>query len=265
MDVTESLKMAENSIRDLLNYLLTKKLGDEWYKNCGITNQRITQWEEKRRIETEKFDCCDSRLVYYADFYDLQTIIKKNWNHGISEVFGKLKELEALLDILHDIRNPNAHHRELLPYQKHLAIGISGKIRTQITGYFSKMETGESYYPRIESIQDSLGNTYSIGNSKTFATKRILRPGDQIQFQVSGSDPLGEEIEYTVLPLSVPYEYEWKTEGGFDLTIQNKHVKQLLCIHIAIKSRREFHATADVALGQVDDLVIFCYEVLPPR
>ncbi|WP_444922925.1 hypothetical protein ACJJH9_12130 [Microbulbifer sp. DLAB2-AF] len=70
------------------------------------------------------------------------------------------------------------------------------------------METGESYYPRIESIQDSLGNAWTIGGRNTFNTNCILRPGDQIQFNVAATDPVGETLEYVVLPRSVPYVFE---------------------------------------------------------
>jgi len=265
MDTSEALKQTENSLRDLLSYLLSRKLGDDWYLKSGISEKRIEQWRERKEVDEKKFGFSDPRLIYYADFYDLKTIVKKSWDKGISGVFGKLKELEVYLDCLDELRNPDAHRRELLPYQKQLALGISGKIRIQITEYFSNMETGESYYPRIESIQDSLGNTWSSGSSKTNDTKRTLRPTDQIQFTISATDPMGEQLEYSVHPGSVPYEFEWKKEGNFELTINESHVAQKLWINIAIKSPRPFHATSAVGLGKVDDIVKFGYEVLPPR
>jgi hypothetical protein len=207
-------------------------------------------------------------LIYYADFYDLKTILKHNWQHDLSKVFGKLKELEVLLDILEELRNPdahNAHRRNLLQYQKHLAIGISGKIRTEITGYFSKMETGESYYPRIECVQDSLGNSWAIGEQNTLVTNKVLRPGDEIQFNVSATDPLGETIEFTIMPLSSTWEFEWKENGDFSLIIKKQYVGKIFWICIAVRSKREFHAMSDVCLGSVDDTVKFGYEVLPPK
>ncbi|WP_444906098.1 hypothetical protein ACJJIR_16005 [Microbulbifer sp. SSSA008] len=265
MDISDSLKYAENSLRDLLNFILSKQFGADWFYSCGVSDKRIEQWEERKNIDEKKFGYSDPRIIYYADFYDLKTILKKCWDKGFSDVFGKWKEIEVLLNILEELRNPDAHRRDLLPYQKHLAIGISGKIRAEITEYFSNMETGESYYPRIESVQDSLGNTWAIGERNPHDTSCILRPGDQIQFNVAGTDPKGDSLEYTVLPNALPYEFEWKNNGNFDLTIQNKHVGKKLWVAIAIKSPRDFHATSVVGLGKVDDVVKFGFEVLPPR
>jgi len=265
MDISEVLKQVENSLRDLLNYLLTNELGDDWCLKSGVSKERIKIWQERKEIDEKKFGHSDPRLIYYADFYDLKTIIKKSWGKGISSVFGKLKELEVYLDCLDELRNPEAHRREFLPYQKQLALGISGKIRTQITEYFSNMETGDSYYPRIESVQDSLGNTWSSGSPKNKNTKSSLRPSDLLQFTISATDPMGEELQYTVLPQSLPYEFEWENKGGFELIINESHVSKILWIAIAIKSSRQFHATSEVGLGKVDDVVKFGYEILPPR
>lgn len=265
MDVSESLKSAENSLRDLFNFVLSKELGQGWENSCGVSDARVKQWEERRLVDEKKFGSSDPRLIYYADFYDLKVILKKNWDKGLSRVFGKLKELEVLLDLLEELRNPDAHRREMLPFQKHLAIGISGKIRSEITGHFSNMETGHSYYPRLESVQDSLGNTWAIGQRANLATGCVLRPGDQLQFKVVGSDPQGERIEFAMLPMIAPHKLNWNSSGDFDLTIQNKHVQKTLWIHIAVRSFREFHAMGAVGFGKVDDLVKFSYEVLPPR
>lgn len=127
------------------------------------------------------------------------------------------------------------------------------------------METGESYYPRIESVQDSLGNTWTIGQQHNSNTGGVLRPGDQLQFKVTGSDPLGENIEFAMLPIVSPLESSWNSSGDFDLTIHGKHVQERLWIHLAVRSVRKYHAKESVGLGKIDDLVFFSYEVLPPR
>lgn len=265
MDISEALKAAENSLRDLFNFILPGKLGKEWLEKCGVTPSRVERWQDRQQEDHRKFGSYDPRIIYYADFYDLKTILKKNWDNGFSDVFGNLREIEVLLDILADLRNPDAHRRELLPYQKHLAIGISGKIRTSITGYLSKMETRDSYYSKIESIQDSLGNTWSIGDRNPFPTNCILRPGDNVQFQASGSDPKGEDVEFGFLPLAMPHKVQWSSTGSFELTIDQSHINETLWIFIAIKSPRDFHPKREVGLGAVDDIVKFGFEVLPPR
>jgi hypothetical protein len=264
LDISESLKAAENSIRDTISFVLTKKYGADWPSHSGISEQRLAQWQEKRSAEEKQLGRTDPRIIYYSDFYDLQTLIKKNWNNGLSEVFGKQREIEVLLDILEEIRNPDTHRRELLPHQKNLAIGISGRIRTTIAEYFSRMETGESYYPRIECVQDNYGNSWTLGDQTLLVTGRRLRPGDLIECSVSATDPLGEALEFAVAAVSSPFTYEWKESGDFSIVLDSSHVKHALLIQIAIRSKREFHAVVDMLFGKIDDTVQFVYEVLPP-
>ncbi len=264
MDISESLKSAENSIRDTISFVLTKQYGADWPSHSGISEQRLVQWQAKRTAEESKLNRTDPRIIYYSDFYDLQALIKKNWNNGLSDVFGKQREIEVLLDILEEIRNPDAHRRELLPHQKHLAIGISGRIRTMITEYFAKMETGDSYYPRIECVQDNYGNSWTLGDRNPLATGRRLRPGDVIEFSISATDPLGEVLEFSVAAVSTPLKYEWKESGDFSLVLDSTHVQNGLWIQIAIRSKREFHGGVDLVFGKIDDSVKFGYEVLPP-
>jgi len=266
MEHSEALKAAENAIRDLYNFILPSQLGESWLQICGVTAERIGKWQERQQEDDNKFGSYDPRVIYYADFYDLKTILRKNWDKGLSSVFGNLRETEVLLDILADLRNPDAHRRELLPYQRHLAIGISGKIRTNISGYLSNMETRDSYYSKLESVQDSLGNTWSIGDRNPLPTGCVLRVGDNIQFQVSGSDPKGEPVEFALFPLTIPpHEISWNGTGSFDLTINETHINEVLWIFIAIKSPREFHPKREVGLGAIDDVVKLGFEVLPSR
>lgn len=265
MELSESLKSSENAIRDLFGFILSAKHGNDWVKSCGVSENRITKWKERQIEDQKKYNRCDPRLVYYADFYDLKTILKKNWEYGLSNVFGNLKEMEVFLDVLGDLRNPDAHRRELLPYQKHLILGMGGHIKTSISRYYSVMETRDSYYSRIESIQDSLGNTWSLGDRNPYLTNCIVRPVDNIQFQVSAFDPSDGKISYGLFPVAMPHSVTWNTDGSFDFTFEYNHVGDVLWIFIAVKNDREFHAKNEVGLGKVDDVVKFGYEVLPPR
>jgi len=181
------------------------------------------------------------------------------------DIFKKKKEFEVLFEILEKYRNTEAHRRELLPYQKHLIIGISGKLRTSITAYFSEMETGESYYPRFEHIQDNLNNNWSRGKTKTLKTSNSLRVGDKLEFTLTANDPKNEELLYTVLPNATPYEFEWKTTNAFELEIKEQHIGNIFWIGFAVKSKRKYHSMKAVGLGKVDDWIQFSYEVFPPR
>jgi len=263
MDITQALKNTENDLRDLISFQLKAEYGNNWTDKCGLTAERIVKLFERQEEEKKKIGITDSRIIYYADFYDLKTIISKNWEKCFKAVFNDKKQFELFYGILEDYRNPEAHRRELLPYQKNLALGISGEIRSQITSFFSKMATGESYYPRIEFTQDSLGNSYSFSIHKVFKNKNKLRPGNLIEFTVSAFDPLGGKILYTVCPAKSPLIYKWSEDNNFSIEIKNSHVGINLWIDVMIKSEREYHAMNN-SVGPIDDIVRFGYEVLPP-
>ncbi len=65
----------------------------------------------------------ESRLIYYADFYDIKTILKKQLRDKFAAAFGDWKPMEVYLAQLEMLRDPDAHRRELLPHQKNLALG----------------------------------------------------------------------------------------------------------------------------------------------
>src|SRR5689334_9692589 len=204
MDVTQALKDAENALRDFISSTLAKKIGSNWEEQTGVPQDRLEKWRERKIVEAKRQDTgvVDERLLYYADFYDLKTILKKHWEGDFKQAFDDWKTLEVFLGELEKLRDPDAHRRELLPHQKHLAIGIGGEIRTRLVRYRSKQETTEDYFPRIESARDSLGNIWVPGQAlsslKTVGTKQALRPGDSIDFVCVASDPVGEAIEYAL-------------------------------------------------------------------
>lgn len=93
MDTTQALKDAENALRDFIALMLSNKHGSNWINGCGVTSERLIKWEERRQVEEkrQKGGNVDERLIYYADFYDLATILEKHWNATFAEVFGDLK------------------------------------------------------------------------------------------------------------------------------------------------------------------------------
>lgn len=260
MEVNQALREVENSVRNLILYKLEKTHGSGWVATCGVTAERIQMWTERKEEELKKLKTKDERLIYYADFYDLTTILKKHWSAHFEDVFGKRTKFESLWNILEAFRNPDAHRREFLPFQVNLILGASGSIRTDITRYFSNMDTGESYFPRIESVQDNLGNSWHHGGSirNHVNTGLILRPGDILQFSISAFDPLGGDLLYSYSPSFVG-PFEWTDKTTHSLTIRESHIAKSFYVHIRVKSTRDYHAS-----GFDDDRVEFLYTVLPP-
>ena len=257
MDVTQALKDTENLLRDFIAVVLQKSLGESWLDTCGVSGERINKWKERKTTEEKRqlSGVVEERLIYYADFYDLKTILKEHWSGEFSKALGDWKTMEVWLNELEKLRDPDAHRRELLPHQKNLILGISGEIRTRLIRYRSKQETSEDYYPRIESARDSLGNIYTFGHTDFINTNMCLRIGDVVEFVVTASDPLGANLQY-----SLSEEDNWQDSNVMALTIKKNHVRKDFKVLLRVRSPREYHAN-----GYWDDSVCFAYEVLPPK
>ena len=260
IDVTQSLKDTENSLRDFIALVLQKQLGNSWVEECGVSPERLDKWKERRVAEKkrQKSGVVEQRLIYYADFYDLSTILKKHWSGAFSDALGDWKTTEIWLGELEKLRDPDAHRRELLPHQKHLILGISGEIRIRLIRYRSRQETSEDYYyPKIESARDSLGNIYTYGKVGSTNTGMSLRVGDFIEFVITATDPMGEPLQYAVYN---SFLTKWQDNNIIQLTITEKDIRKDFDVMLVIKSRRKYHAYEDS-----DDRVVFSYEVLPPK
>jgi hypothetical protein len=261
MDVTQALKDTENSLRDFIADVLRKKFGEAWVEKCGVSDDRIDQWKARKVVEEKRQESgvVEERLIYYADFYDLKTILEKHWSGEFSDAFGELKTMRVLLSELEKLRNPDAHRRELLPHQKHLALGIAGEIRTRLIRYRSKQETSEDYFPRLESVRDSLGNiwTFGEGGKKTGTT---LRVGDLVEYVITASDPLGATLEYNISVGGNDLGM-WQESNTLEITIVDYHVGRDVGITFYIRSPRQFHATP----YGFDDRIHLFYDILPPK
>lgn len=167
--------------------------------------------------------------------------------------------MDVWLSELEKLRDSDAHRRELLPHQHHLALGISGEIRTRIVRFRSTQETSESYFPRIECIRDSLGDIWTSGDDSALFTGKIVRPDDTIDFVITASDPMGDLLEYGI---SVDYGLgmKWQKNNSVSLTFDKTHVRKKFCVSIKIRSPRDYHAD-----HHFDQRVEFFYTVLPPR
>ena len=200
-DISQALRDAENALRDFIASELSRLFGASWEDGSGVSPERLAKWRERKAVEAKRQESgvVDERLIYYADFYDLRTILKKHWSEVFSSALGDWKTIDVYLAELEKLRDPDAHRRELLPHQKQLALGISGEIRTRIVRYRSKRDTSDDVFPRIESARDSLGNMWIPDNSGLDVwTKMTLRVGDQVQFVVTARDPEDAPLEYSM-------------------------------------------------------------------
>jgi hypothetical protein len=263
VDITQSLKDAENSLRDFISSVLSQTLGADWIKKCGVTSDRIAAWQGRKVAEEkrQKSGVVDERLIYYADFYDLKTILKKHWSGDFSEALGDWKTFEVWLTELEKLRDPDAHRRELLQHQKNLAIGLSGEIRSRIIRYRSRKETVDDCFPRIESARDNLGNIW-VPNSKhgpnVVHTDMALRPVDSLEFIITASDPEDLPLEFGI---DIKHgSIKWQKSNSFLIKISSNDISRSFSVGLYIRSSRSYHACS-----HYDDCIDFVYKVLPPR
>lgn len=191
VDVTQALRDAENALRDFIAATLERSLGPDWLDGCGVTPEHLERWREGKDVEQRRQEAgvVDERLLYYADFYDLKTILKKHWSGDFADALGEWRRFEAFFDELARYRDPDSHRRELLPHQQSLVVGISGDIRSRLVRWRSRRERVDDVFPRIESARDSLGNQWVPSADNILATGMTVRPGDQIDFVVTARDP----------------------------------------------------------------------------
>lgn len=256
MNESQALKDVENSLRDFISIVLWNRYRENWIQNCGVTIKRIEEWERKRDEEIKKLKsgAIEERLIYYSDFYDIETIIEKNWAADFKNAFLDLATFRVFFKQLEYFRNPEAHRRELLTYQKHLIIGIAGYIRNKIVAFRSKMETDDDVFPRIESIRDNYGNIWVPGKGH-IATESLLHPDDVLEFIITATDPLGGKLFYGLHPST-----NWQESNIITIKITEEHIGKPKTFLPMIKSERRYHAD-----GHLDDVVSFAYPIRPKK
>jgi hypothetical protein len=262
-EVHQALKEVENSLRDFIGYALKNRFGGDWIDKCGASPQRIDHWRHRRATEVKRQQggAVESRLLYYADFYDLRTLLMKHWSDeavGFSDALGKRKTIEVFLEELEKLRDPHAHQRELMTHQKHLMLGLSGEIRNRLIRYRSKMETSEDFYPRLESVRDNLGNVW-VAPGSAHVTGDRLRVGNTLEIIISATDPMGQSLSYKARKSYGGWDTDWQEDNVLYVPITPQDVRRDFAVVVYMRSPRAYHAS-----GTWDDDVIFQYEVLPP-
>ena len=108
LDATGALRDTENALRDFISAVLSDRLGPDWINRCGVTPDRVQIWTERKATESGRFEATravEERLIYYADFYDLKTILRKNWSGPFAEALGEWKTMEVWFGELERMRD----------------------------------------------------------------------------------------------------------------------------------------------------------------
>jgi hypothetical protein len=186
----------ENTLR----HLIIKTIGENDDSEYKVSSERMEAWKNKREVERKKHKgiLIENRLLYYSDFYDLKTIVNKNWEL-FKPILSDKKRFEVLFDEIEKIRNTIAHGRDILISQEHLLKGILLDLKNQITIYHNKNQMKDDFFIQIQRVTDSLGNIWE--NNKVTNNNPVLRVGDVYEIIIEAYDPKNRKIEYALSTL----------------------------------------------------------------
>ncbi len=259
MEPYEAITLVENVLRDLIEETLSAAHGGTWLEQCGLTPERVGALRDRREEEAKRREgvIVEERLIYYSEFDDLRTIIRKNWAL-FAPCLGDRKTTEVYLDRLVDFRHPNRHGRELVRFERQLVLGMVGEIRNKVTIYKSQQADEKEIFPRVEVVRDSFGHE-ARGSRAEVYTDLTLHPGDQVAFNCVGWDPEGAELHWYYCVNSSWWRPEVEAEGGsFVWIVEERHIAQDTSVMVFLLSQRNYHRH-----GYYDDSALFRYKVRP--
>jgi len=217
-----------NEYENTLRTIIITFLGSEDSVDYKVSSDRIEKWKEKREIESKKNNGLnfETRILYYADFYDLKTIVIKYWELFI-KVFHDKKRFEVFFSELENFRNTISHGRNLTLSQESLLKGIVLDLKNQITVFHNKNEMKEDFFIRIVKINDNLGNIWEQGNRRPNPT---LRVGDEYELLIEATDPKGRNIKYKIFTLD---DFKIEQESNrFNFKITNSLVDPRTTLYV---------------------------------
>lgn len=267
-DIANAINTLENSLRDLVEILLRRAHGETWEEHLGVSDERLAAWRSRRKEEPRRRPGgqTDERLLYYSEFYDLCSMIKKHWDRGFKDCFKDRKRFDVYMDRLSAFRNPDAHSRVLRPFEEHLVLGMTGEMRQEMTVFLSAGGGGprREHFARIEEIRDSYGlrtRGQASGGPLLQRSSLVLHPGDGVTFIGRAWDPEGAAVTWEItkfiqgtrLASLESHEIEWTWEVG------EADIGEMVGIQFLIKSPRGYSRN----MGGGDDVASVSYDVLP--
>lgn len=257
MEPSEAVNVVESVLRDAIRGVL----GEAWRDVPGVNVPTL----EERRVEEGKRRngaVVDEDLLAYTHLWDLQEIVLRRWEQ-FKPIFKDQSRFKVYMGRLDDFRNAPMHSRALLPFERDLLSGIAGEFRNVLTLWRSEKAPDMSWYPRIESITDSLGNSLNLNQAIVVVPAR-LQVGEVLTFRCVGWDPQDRELTWTLKAQSlVSPELDRQTGGEATLTwrVQDQHVAESSIVVIEMRSSGKYHRH----MTGIDANVTALYAVEPPH
>ncbi|MCC9166391.1 hypothetical protein [Pontibacter harenae] len=194
-----------NEYENTLRELITSLIGSSDTSNYKVSPERIEKWKEKREIEKKKNKgiLLEPRLIYYSDFYDINTIIEKNWDI-FSPILNDKKRFSVFFKEIEQFRNTLAHGRKLIASQESLLSGILMDLKNAITIFHNKNHMKDDYFIELIKVSDNLGNFWGKSVFER-SGKPNLKVGDQYELLIEANDPKDRKIQYEILTLGLNF------------------------------------------------------------
>jgi hypothetical protein len=255
--------LAVQTVEIALRRLVRRVLGPDWANRRGAPDlERLREKHEEDRKRRGGAIVSDD-LLAYTELYSLTELIEKNWE-GFKPVFGDLPRTRVFLGVLKDFRNPVAHSRQLLPFERDLLNGASGQLRNRISLFLSEGDGPKNYYPSIESVTDSIG--YLAGefhDADASGCPTRLNVGDRIVFHCMATDPRGRELTWRLAVGESVEQAEVTTATGVPVElvwdVEDSHVGEKRWVRISVEHDGRFHRQKNF-----DDERFQTYHVNPP-
>lgn len=275
----------ERSLRQLLDYVFSKHLGNDWYER--LSNTQIRGRADVARVAFEEVASREGREAVTAsklDFTrldDLAVMARKEWPL-IEPVLGPLADIRPLLDRAATYRNDVMHGRQLPTSAREILSGVAVELQNRIGTFMSEQDPTGAYFPRLTTASDSYGR---IATSEQLASARtgmvhvtsrakVVYLGESIELEATAVDPEKRDIEWT-MAANLSSGFDWELESGtkryervrsgepvrFIHTFTKVNASQgLSLIGRAVDARYYQHGE-----GGGDVVATFQYQVLPPR
>lgn len=269
MDAASQLRDFENYLRRFLTGVMQRKYGPGWPASLRM-DERVTKWKERMEEEAKKRKSvsADTRILYYAEFYDLGVILEKCWPLFFQETLGKFRPIQDKLKELEGLRNAAAHGRTLMPSESELISGTTGQLRA-IFGRYNSILFGadDDPYPQMVSVEDSLGTLIEFNKAMRphiRTTHKIVQVGQQIEFVALAVDPGGEDLEYLFRTLHMSVDSGWTANNEWSYVFTEADVSEMCDVSVRVRSKRPHHRMpSNVPSSSYDDLMTLRYSVRP--
>jgi hypothetical protein len=259
VEPSAAIAIIETDLRALVRSLY----GGDWAAKVSPSELEALANRREEEVRRRAPVAVPQDLLAYTHFYELRKVLASDWER-VSVVLGKKREFDVWADHVEDFRNAPAHSRELLWHERALLEGIAGLIRVRVTKFRSSEGRDSMFYPVIESVVDSFGNSAEAprtdGPMPIVKTGVILVPDQEVLFRARGTDPQGRDLTWKLIVHTETRDSAVGSEVELTWKVTEADVGASCFPEVQVKSSGRFHRR-----GQDDHAVAFLYRVDPPE